>query len=200
MTGVQTCALPIFFTSGGKKAPDDECPPGYYCPSCTSYANQFARPDGTWNPHYGHDEHADCYDCLRGMPTLPAAPVYYLPLPPPPALSSPVSLLASSQLFFHSSSSSFILSLFLPPPHYHHFPLRHSASFHCFTDAVCDPGHYCEFGFTVPVECPVGTYMPWGVNTTVPDVASGTLVTDHYLAGAGNPAKRQFECLDCPGG
>jgi len=27
-----------------------------------------------------------------------------------------------------------------------------------------------------------------------------TLITDHFIAGSGNPAKRQFECLSCPGG
>lgn len=56
----------MLYCTGGKTAPDDECPPGYYCPAGTSYANQFACANGTWNPHYNQDEQADCYQCLRG--------------------------------------------------------------------------------------------------------------------------------------
>ena len=53
-----------------------------------------------------------------------------------------------------------------------------------------------------PVECPPGKYMPWGMNTTIVGEANHSIptVSDHFLAGSGDPAKRQFECLDCPGG
>lgn len=50
------------------------------------------------------------------------------------------------------------------------------------------------------MECPAGTYMPWGIDQDVANVATGQMVTTHSIAGAGTPAKRQFECLDCPGG
>jgi hypothetical protein len=49
-------------------------------------------------------------------------------------------------------------------------------------------GHYCQFAVNLPTKCAAGTYMPWGV------APNGSLV------GPGQPAKRQFSCLDCPGG
>ncbi|WAR09797.1 hypothetical protein MAR_034873 [Mya arenaria] len=41
----------------------------------------------------------------------------------------------------------------------------------------CTQGHYCEFAVSATTQCREGTYMPYG-----------------------DPAKRQFECIDCPGG
>ena len=62
-------------------------------------------------------------------------------------------------------------------------------------------GSYCEHGFTEPTPCAPRTYMPWGLNTTiVADVDSAVLITYHFFAGSGVPSKRQFDCLDCPGG
>ena len=52
---------------GGKTAPDDLCPPGHYCPAGTRNEYQYPCANGTWNPHYGKDEQADCYDCILGM-------------------------------------------------------------------------------------------------------------------------------------
>ncbi|RUS80253.1 hypothetical protein EGW08_011982, partial [Elysia chlorotica] len=50
----------------------------------------------------------------------------------------------------------------------------------------CTQGHYCEFAVTVPQDCPVGTYMPYGVD------GSNNLI--------GEPAEGSESCLECPGG
>lgn len=47
-------------------------------------------------------------------------------------------------------------------------------------------GNYCEKGTVNPVECPLGTYMPYGAN------GSGVVT--------GTPAGRASDCLKCPGG
>ena len=50
-------------------------------------------------------------------------------------------------------------------------------------------GHFCESHYSAPEACPAGTYMPYGT-----DPGSGDYV------GPGDPAKRRFDCIDCPGG
>ena len=53
--------------TGGQPAEDDLCPPGYYCPTGTKFAEEFACPNGTFNPDYGQNEEADCQECTQGM-------------------------------------------------------------------------------------------------------------------------------------
>ena len=59
---ITSCCLSV----GGKTEPDALCPPGYYCPNGTKHAYDHACNNGTFNPHDGQDEQADCYDCLIG--------------------------------------------------------------------------------------------------------------------------------------
>ena len=53
----------------------------------------------------------------------------------------------------------------------------------------CFIGHFCESHYSAPEDCPPGTYMPYGIDTNTGD-----------YVGPGEPAKRRFDCIDCPGG
>ena len=38
---------------------------------------------------------------------------------------------------------------------------------------VCYAGHFCEFAFVAPKDCPAGTYMPYGKTSLTDDTYVG---------------------------
>lgn len=51
---------------GGEAQPSGNCPPGYYCPNGTKFAEQFPCKNGTYNPAYSKSKQGECLDCTQG--------------------------------------------------------------------------------------------------------------------------------------
>ena len=51
---------------GGEAAPRGACPPGYYCPNNTKFAEEYPCPNGTYNPDYSKRSQAECLKCIVG--------------------------------------------------------------------------------------------------------------------------------------
>ena len=58
---------PGFYCSGGKDAPDEQCPAGYYCLEGTLSKEQYPCPETTYNPEKQKDNITDCIPCIEGL-------------------------------------------------------------------------------------------------------------------------------------
>lgn len=51
---------------GGESRPRGLCPPGYYCPEKTKFAEEYPCPNATYNPDYGLHNKSQCKPCTLG--------------------------------------------------------------------------------------------------------------------------------------
>ena len=58
---------PGSYCSGGKDAPDNKCPAGYYCLEGTNSKEQYPCPEKTYNPDTGKEDITDCKPCTKGL-------------------------------------------------------------------------------------------------------------------------------------
>jgi hypothetical protein len=68
LTSVDECipCLPGYYCSGGASDVSGSCKAGYYCPTATSYPNQFACPSGTYSTSIHLYESVQCTNCPLG--------------------------------------------------------------------------------------------------------------------------------------
>lgn len=51
---------------GGESGPHAACPPGFYCPMGTRFAEEFPCPQSTYNPLFGQASTDSCLNCTQG--------------------------------------------------------------------------------------------------------------------------------------
>ena len=51
---------------GGEASPRGLCPPGYYCPKNTKFAEEYPCNNRTYNPNYGLSTQSQCENCTLG--------------------------------------------------------------------------------------------------------------------------------------
>ncbi|CAC5381825.1 unnamed protein product [Mytilus coruscus] len=182
------------------------CKVGYFCPAGTIVDDQFPLSTRILYKHWA-----------RGWPDNPPEPCqpgFYCPLQTPSDSTYPCpsgTFSTASDLYdasqctpctqgYYCNGGESAVSGICPTGYYCPEGTRIATEFGCpngtYNDGLglyaesqcknCTLGHYCEFAVYEPTECEAGTYMPYGADT------SGNVL--------GTPAKRQFDCYDCPGG
>ncbi|XP_070552128.1 fibrillin-2-like [Ptychodera flava] len=163
------CPLGYYCTwaTGNTTNPPRPCKPGYYCPPMTPSPDRYPCPPGTFSPNADNSEVGNCttctegYYCLGGQPSVSGIC--------PPAYYCPAGTEVAEQYGCPNGTYN---------PH-----TGLSAASQCKN---CTLGHFCEYASVSPIDCPTGTYMPYGEDS------NGVVI--------GEPAGYQFDCLPCPGG
>ena len=144
-----------------------DCNPGHYCPSGTPSPDKFPCPPGTYTPESNLTAPEECSICPETKYCVGGKPQ-------PDALCPPGYYCPEGTRLVHE----FPCPATMYNPHF-----GKSQESDCVN---CTQGHFCEEATVRPLDCPSGTYMPFGVNDNNETV--------------GTPAGKQSDCLPCLAG
>jgi hypothetical protein len=184
----------------------NECPAGYYCPESTFYDKQYACPPGTFSVSTRLVDVADCSDCTAGkycdvygisdLSSKDCAAGFYCSgnseVSKPMDDSTYGGVCKRGQFCPTGSSSTTDCTTgkYCNKDQMAAVAGDCEAGHYCTLAAtvknpsngifdfgdICPTGKYCEAGTGTPVDCPIGTYMPY------------------------TGAKALSECIECPPG
>ena len=172
---------------------DYVCPSGHYCTEGTKYATEFPCPVGTFNSYHGATNISGCIECLPGSycssegqanVTGLCDPGYYCAVGasiPQPIHSTTGGRCNVGQYCPRGSS----MPLSCDPGYYCGAVALSNVSGSCqqghyctgnattatptdgITGDICPPGNYCPAKSTLPIKCPLGTYLNFTGATSI---------------------------------
>lgn len=178
-THCKDCPVGYFCYGNSTTYIGNDCPKGHYCPVNTTTPEQYKCPPGTFNNQTTQTDNRACVPCTAGMfclgygnpaPTGICQERYYCPEGSnnSTAIICPVGSFCpdASKIPILCTGGSYCDQTGLAKPT---FECREG--FYCTLEAsvsnptdnrtgnVCPKGYYCPRGSSVPMSCPIGTFL-----------------------------------------